>query len=65
MQRMDTQRTIRASSAFWKKAKIAAAIEGVPLGVFLENLVDQREQVRRAMPSPLHRPILRDDDDLG
>ncbi len=62
MGRMNTQRTLRASDTFWKKAKIAAAVDGVPLGLLLENLLDQRERARRRMPSPLHRVEVEDDE---
>jgi len=47
--------SVRVPDDFPKRLKIAAAVDGVPLGQMLENLLDQRERTRRKMPSPLHR----------
>lgn len=64
MGRMDTQRTLRASAAFWNKAKLAAVMDGIPMGELLEKLVDQhvskRAKTVATMPSPLHRVAVND-----
>lgn len=50
---------LRASETFHKRLKMAAVQAGVPMAVFIEQLLDQHEQratrARAAQPSPLHR----------
>jgi predicted HicB family RNase H-like nuclease len=47
--------SVRVSEDFPKRAKIEAALAGVPLGVLLEELLVKREKARSRMRSPLHR----------
>jgi hypothetical protein len=49
--------SLRVSEDFPKRAKIEAALAGVPLGVLLEELLVKREKARSRMRSPLHRPV--------
>ena len=53
--------SVRVPEGFGKRAKLAAVQAGVPLGVLLDQLLEQRERKIRRMPSPLHR--VTDDDD--
>lgn len=65
MSKLSRHFSLRVSEEFPQRLKIAAAVEGVPLGVFLENLLDQRERkleaARKRQASPLHRVALSDD----
>lgn len=51
--------SLRVTEGFGKRLKIAAAEAEMPVGTFLESLLDARdsrvEQARRLQPSPLHR----------
>lgn len=63
----DERITLRCSTEFATKLKIAAAEEGIPAGDLLERLLDYRVRMlarkRAKMPSPLHPPVARDLDD--
>ena len=62
MSRMSRAFSVRVSEDFPKRAKIEAALAGVPLGVLLEELLVKREKARSRMRSPLH-PVRQSSDD--
>lgn len=51
--------SLRVPEEFPKRVKMAAVEAGMPMGAFLDSLLDDRdrrlEKARRLQPSPLHR----------
>lgn len=56
--------SLRVPETFPKRLKLAAVEAGMPMGAFLDSLLDDRdrriEKARRLQPSPLHRVAVDD-----